>query len=226
MTGQLFLPLPPGQMNQPIKGSSGWIKSDRFTINAKAEGPASLEMMRGPMMQALLEDRFKLKIHREKREVHVYQLAVAKGGPNLQAAKKGSCLALDAVKGAAPSRAPGQLTPTVICGGLSRSNAGGLDVKSVTLPELCVLLSMAADRDVVDTTGIAGAFDLHLDLSFADFHSGRPPAESSDPAAPPIASEPAGTVTGALRKLGLRLQPAKITIEALVIDRVDKPTDN
>ncbi len=148
MTGQLDLPMPAGQMFQPIKGSSGWIKSEHFTINAKAERPASLEVMRGPMMQALLEDRFKLKIHREKKEVHGYRLMVAKGGPKLQDAKKEGCLALDPVKGPPPPRAPGQLTPTVICGGLTRSSAGGLDVKGTTLPELCVLLSRAVDNDV------------------------------------------------------------------------------
>jgi beta-lactamase regulating signal transducer with metallopeptidase domain len=52
---------------QEIKGSPGWLTSERYTVDATAEGPARQELMRGPMMQALLEDRFKLRIHREEQ---------------------------------------------------------------------------------------------------------------------------------------------------------------
>jgi uncharacterized protein (TIGR03435 family) len=74
-----------------IEGGPAWINSDRYEINAKAEGDASPEMMMGPMMQGLLEDRFKLKVHRESREVQVYALTVAKGGLKLKPFQEGSC---------------------------------------------------------------------------------------------------------------------------------------
>ncbi len=50
-------------MNQDIAGEPGWAQSDRYTIDAKPETPQTIGMMRGPMLQTLLEERFKLKIH-------------------------------------------------------------------------------------------------------------------------------------------------------------------
>ena len=68
---------------EALTGGPGWIRNDRYDIEAKPEGTPSREMMSGPMMQALLEDRFKLKIHREVKEVPVYDLVIAKGGPKV-----------------------------------------------------------------------------------------------------------------------------------------------
>jgi uncharacterized protein (TIGR03435 family) len=80
----------------PIEGAPSWLNSERYTIAAKAESPQGRAMMFGPMMQKLLEERFKLKIRREIREVPVYNLTIAKGGPRyLNASKPGSCVALD-----------------------------------------------------------------------------------------------------------------------------------
>lgn len=69
--------------NTVIEGLPQWGETERFTISAEAPGDASFEMMNGPMMQSLLEDRFKLKIYIGSREVNVYDLVVAKGGPKL-----------------------------------------------------------------------------------------------------------------------------------------------
>jgi uncharacterized protein (TIGR03435 family) len=77
---------PPGR-HVPISGGPPWIDSGRYSIDAKAEGIPGQNVMRGPMLQALLEDRFQLKIHRETREVPVYALTVAKGGLKLQIAQ-------------------------------------------------------------------------------------------------------------------------------------------
>ena len=98
----------PGRMT-PIEGGPSWVDSDRYQITAKAEGTPGQEMMRGPMLQALLQDRFKLKIRRESREVPVYNLTVAKNGPKLQPSAAGSCVALEAfdfTKEPAPGQGP------------------------------------------------------------------------------------------------------------------------
>jgi uncharacterized protein (TIGR03435 family) len=212
--------------SQKITGSHGWIGSDRFTINAKAEGPAILEMMRGPMMRAVLEDRFKLKVHRETREFPIYELTVAKERPSLRLAKEGGCIFQDPATGP-PRRTPGQLTPPIICGGYSRSSDGsGLDVHGVSLSDLCRLFTVTLNRDVIDKTTIAGVFDIHLDLTFADILSGggrRDTADGSTEAAP---NDPAGSIAAALRKFGLKLEPAKMRAEFLVIDHAEKPTEN
>ena len=80
-----------------IEGGPAWINSDRYEIVAKAEVDAShadqptQAMMNGPMMQAVLEDRFKLKIHRATREAPVYALTVSRSGPKLQPFVEGTC---------------------------------------------------------------------------------------------------------------------------------------
>lgn len=69
---------------EPIVGGPTWLDSGRYSIHAKAATPAGRQMVMGPMLQALLEERFKLQVHREVREVPVFELTVAKGGPKLQ----------------------------------------------------------------------------------------------------------------------------------------------
>ena len=75
----------------PIEGGPGWVASERYTINAKAEDNANAYVMQGPLLQTLLENRFKLKIHRETREIPIYELVVAKGGPKLKPFREGIC---------------------------------------------------------------------------------------------------------------------------------------
>src|SRR5580658_7636377 len=101
-----------GRLNQvdgsaPISGGPSWINSERYDINAKADGNASPEMMLGPMMQALLEDRFKLKMRRETREVSVYDLTVAKNGPKLKPSKEGICDVTKLPGPPSPGQVPG-----------------------------------------------------------------------------------------------------------------------
>ena len=79
----------------PLDSAPAWVNSARYSIDAKAEGPESGAVMRGPMMQTLLEDRFQLKVHRETKEVPAYIMTVAKGGPKLQRTIDGSCNSVD-----------------------------------------------------------------------------------------------------------------------------------
>src|SRR5580658_4715292 len=101
-----------GRLNQvdgsaPISGGPSWINSERYDVNAKGEGNADPEMMLGPMMQALLEDRFKLKMRRETREVSVYDLTVAKNGPKLKPSKEGICDVTKLPGPPSPGQVPG-----------------------------------------------------------------------------------------------------------------------
>lgn len=75
----------------PIEGGPDWIHSEWFAIDAKSDGHPSVLMMLGPMMQAILEDRFKLKIHRETRRGPVYELVLGKSAPKLKPLQDGSC---------------------------------------------------------------------------------------------------------------------------------------
>jgi uncharacterized protein (TIGR03435 family) len=222
-------PVSSRQFGQPIKGSPAWLNADRFTIDAKAEGPESMAMMRGPMMQSLLEERFKLKIHRENREVPVYELTLAQGGPKLQTARAGSCISLDRWQPASlPSREHPTPASAVGCG-LPSPSPSGLDFNGTTIASLCrQLLSGWSDRDVIDKTGLAGMFDFHFDID-----SMEPPDDATpEPGAPGLprhANNNAAMFAAVVRelpKLGLKLMPAKGVGEYLVIDHVERPSGN
>ena len=72
-----------------IVGGPGWSNAERYDITAKANGEPSQAQMRGPMLQALLEDRFKLRLHREAKEVPIYALTLSKNGAKLERSKEG-----------------------------------------------------------------------------------------------------------------------------------------
>ncbi len=82
----------------PIEGGPAWIHSEQYQIEAKTESTQSPITMRGVMLQTLLEDRFRLKIHRETREAPIYALRVAKGGLRMQRFKEGTCTPIDLVQ--------------------------------------------------------------------------------------------------------------------------------
>jgi uncharacterized protein (TIGR03435 family) len=210
LTRTLVLPMSPAMMYAPVQGSTGWMKSEHYIIAARADRPASVEMMRGPMMQRVLEERFRLRLRRDRNEVKVFDLVVAKGAnPKLQEAKLGTCYALQPDKGPPTGAQP-------ICGGFRRALRGGIDIGSVTMGELCMLLSTNAGRDVIDKTGIVGVFDLHLDVSLDQLRF----VGTDDPA------EGAAALVSALKKIGLALQPGKVLFESLTIEHVERPTEN
>jgi len=207
----------------PIEGGPSWIDSDRYDIDAKADDAPGREMMSGPMMQALLEDRFKLKMRREIRTVPVYELTAAKGGPKLQAAQEGKCINFD-VNHPPPRPTPGQ--PRLpLCGSIGAPYTYG-----TTMARLCLQLSIEFDRDVIDKTGIAGVFDIPFEWSPVEVSSGVP-VDGGNPPVSATQSDAAESVRLAdgqrsLAKVGLVLARAKGTGEFLVIDHVEKPSGN
>jgi uncharacterized protein (TIGR03435 family) len=219
-TGQANAPVSPGAFQMPISGGPSWIDSDRYRIDAKAAERVNVEMMKGPMMQALLEDRFKLKLHREAKQVNVFELTAAKGGLKLQPAKEGGCVLFDR-NNPPPDPPPGEPGP-VLCGFMRRSANSGFDIPGVTMADLCRQLSSYVDRDIVDKTGLKGVFDVHLDLAPADL--GYPDAVP-DPSSPFTLGD-GGAISSAIQKLGLQMRSAKESAQFLVIDHVERPSEN
>jgi uncharacterized protein (TIGR03435 family) len=230
MRGSWVNPLTARQRSQPIKGSAGWIKSERFTIDAKANGPASTEMMQGPMMQAVLKDRFRLAVHQETKDTPVYYLTIGRGGPRFPSSKEESCTVLDPAKAPPAPLKAGQPAPAPLCGGVRRSKDGGVDLYGVPMGHLCLFLSDAMDRDVVDRTGLSGTFDIHLEVPIEQMIPfavrGGIESQPSDAAAVLSASDPTGSIPTAVRKIGLQLQAGKKLTEFVVIDHVEMPTAN
>ena len=173
------------------------------------------------MMQALLEDRFKLKLHRENREIPVYELTVDKGGPKgLKTTQDGSCMVIGHDD---PPPGPGEPFPR-LCGGFV-----GDDLNGSTMANLCRQFSVLTDRDVIDKTGITGVFDFHLESLWENSAPADRAAGSNNPPGPPIRPDPADVFVAArtaLKKFGLKLEPAKGLGEFLVVDRVEKPSEN
>jgi uncharacterized protein (TIGR03435 family) len=224
-----YLMFPDGRINPapfflvPISGGPGWLDSDRFMIDAKAEGPASEAMMAGPMLQDLLETRFGLRIHRTSREMPAYELTVARDGPKLKATREESCVPFDRAQPPTVPR-PGQ---QALCGTITPDANGGMVAYGITLEGLCRRLSGALGQVVMDKTGLTGAFDAHLDLSPGDLAPRRPGLQAqTDQTAPPPLSDPVIEIRAAMQKLGLQLRPTKASGEAIIVDHVEKPSDN
>lgn len=217
----------------PLEGGPGWIDSERYRITAKADGTPGQDMMHGPMLQALLEDRFKLKVHRESREVPAYALTVAKNGPKFQAFQEGSCVILDFSK--PPALPPPGEKPTPICGFSLRRRKGtsvSWEVHGATLDDLATALGGDLDRIVINKTGMAGKFDFHMEFAPDETTAGLNNLRvgGGEPAFPlPTASDPPGgpsIFTAIQEQLGLKLESAKGPREFVVIDSVMKPTEN
>ena len=176
-------------------------------------------MMLGPMMQAILEDRFKLRIHRETRQGPVYELALGKGSPKLKPFRDGSCTPV----------LVGRPLPPLDSGQHYCRNVVGpraVDFEGGTLSMLAGLLGLIVDRPVIDKTGITNYIQIQLKFSSDDSAAPRPaPADPGSPAA--VSSPDAPGIFQAIQEqLGLRLVPAKGPVNVLLIDHIERPSKN
>jgi uncharacterized protein (TIGR03435 family) len=168
------------------------------------------------MLQALLEDRFKLALHRETKQLSVYELTLANNDGKLQPSKNDNCApySVDSPPPTAP--VPG----TIFCGfprlassGLNRTLNGA----AISIAALAGNLSRGQlHRPIIDKTGLSGRFDVHLEWA-ADPPSGIADTDASN--GPSI-------FTALREQLGLKLQSTKGPVEVLVVDHVEKPSSN
>jgi uncharacterized protein (TIGR03435 family) len=166
------------------------------------EGQPNVQQMRILIRDALVE-RFGLKFHTEQRELLVYALSVAKGGPKLT------------VTTDKPS------TP----GNFLFRGLGRLNVTNSTMKDFCHGMQEAVmDRPVVDQTGLTERYDFNLnwtpDQSQFAAMGARVPPPSDDPNAPP------SLYTALQEQLGLKLESTKANTDVMVIDHIDKPSAN
>ena len=203
----------------PIGGGPDWIHSERFEIDAKSDGQPSIQMMQGPMMQAILEDRFQLKIHRETRQGPVYELVSGKGSPKLKPLQDGSCTPAF-VGRTLPALSSGQHYCRNMVSPRSVEFEGG------TLSMFAGLLNLILDRPVIDKTGIMNYFEIHLRFSPDDLAAPRP--ATADPGAPADGAAPdaPGIFQAIQEQLSLKLVPAKGPVDMLVIDHIERPSEN
>jgi uncharacterized protein (TIGR03435 family) len=216
-------------------GAPDWIETTRYDITAKAEGdlpppdPTGPPSTRMQMLQSLLEDRFKLKVHREVREQPIYALVAGQSSGRL-----GRNLTRSGVDCQAPAdanRRGGSPTPPFKpgerpqCGmhmGFGQITAGA---RPMTL--LASALSQVVQRSVVDRTGLAGAFDFDVRWT-PDTLPRRPPGTPADQPfrMNGVEIDPNGPsiFTALQEQLGLKLESTRGPVEVLVIDHIERPT--
>jgi uncharacterized protein (TIGR03435 family) len=211
-----------------------WIIDTRFDITAQAkeEFPLTPPDVVGPahlMMQRLLADRFKLVVHIEKREMPIYALTLARNdrklGPRLTEAGR-DCEALMAAMMKPP--APGEKPPTSpqlpsgapACG-LQMHFGGRLWAGGTSMEQLARHLSNWLGRITVDRTGLTGGFDFEVGFAV---EPSMLPAGVEQP--PPLAPDQPPLVTALAEQLGVKLQAERAPVEVLVIDRLERPTEN
>ena len=213
--GRTNFTLPP-----PIHGGPSWINTERYTIKAGSESPANRAMMNGPMLQTLLEERFQLKLHHERRQAPVFALSSTKKTARLKPFQAGSCTPVDFAQNPPP---PGPGQPPFCQDRIQSKGANrrAVHAPAATLSGLADLLGVVLGRPVIDRTGIPGKFDFDLEFAIDQSTPGfvADDASSSSDAGPSI-------FTAIQDELGLKLESTKGPVEFLVIDRVRMPSEN
>jgi uncharacterized protein (TIGR03435 family) len=198
-----------------IIGGPPWISSERFDVMAKYDDSVAAQIsklpanqQRGPyrtMVEHLLADRFKLRIHRETRELPSYTLVLANSGAKLK---------LGVIESNLPDNVPQSRIAVPGSGSLAGHNA--------SLEMLTKVLSAQSEiggRSVVDKTGLSGSYDFTLKWS-PDATNGAPSAAAE------IQKDLPSLFTALQEQLGLRLTSGKSPLEVIVVDSAEPPSEN
>jgi uncharacterized protein (TIGR03435 family) len=199
-----------------IVGGPAWIRTDKYEINAKAEGePPRAQVLL--MVQQLLVDRFKLRTHMERRPVDTYALVKARADGRLGPGLRPNPVDCKAVLAANGGRivSPPPSGPRPPCSMRSGMSANGLAQLSATLNVggLIAAFQSWMDRIVIDRTGLEGNYDIDLEFDFAT----RNAPDGNGSVGPSI-------FTALQDQLGLKLEPRREEMDVLVIDSVERPT--
>ena len=223
-----------------IIGGPDWLGTQGYDIDATLAGTPSPEQRR-MMMKTLLRDRFKLTFHTEKRDLPLYALIVQRSdgrlGPGLKRIPDDDCPPPGSNRGARaggpppPASSPFDPNAAAACGsivfGPGRLLAHGvpIDMLARTLGTMPAITSF--NRPVTNLTKLEGFYDF--DFRFMpEFGRGGPPPPGSPAAAPNAITpgdEPA-LFTALQEQLGLKLNPQRATLDVLVIDAIERPTEN
>ena len=219
------LPNQPGLLRgNQIDGYPGWLSNELYDVVAKVD-PADLAEWQKPqirqtmlpaMLQAMLAERCKVAAHYANKNMSVYDLVIAKGGPKFKQAET-----VDTAELRRKHPAGGIMRGS---GAMTEDGPERTQFYAIPMSLLAnTILSRLADRPVIDKTGLAGYYDIALPSSAL---KPPPPApvtsQTLDVPSPPLQS----IFTALPRALGLRLDPAKGRVQILVIDHVERPSGN
>ncbi len=222
-----------------VRGGPSWARSDKYTIDAVGDGSVDAEILRGPMLLALLERRLMLKAHVESEQISGFALVIPKGGLKVKPMEEGGCIKRDPSAGPQPPPPAGELQRRMAavrrgekppCGLMSGND--GPNVVAVgggaRLGGLSGMLALYLGIQVDDKTGLKDTDLFNFILEFGPDEStpGRPgqprPADDS-----PSDIPPGPTIFAAMeQQLGLKLESIKVPREFIVIDRLERPVPN
>jgi uncharacterized protein (TIGR03435 family) len=182
-----------------------WFATDKFDLDGvpDIDGRPNLNQMK-LLVQSALVERFKLTFHMDKKEMAVFALSVAKGGPKLTETTH---------------------QPNEPVNFIFRGRLGDLAVTNATIKDFCDGMQGAVmDKPVIDQTGLKARYDFTLkwtpDDSQFSAMGGAPAPPADDANAPPVLS------TALQEQLGLKIDPVRAPADVFVIDHVEKPSAN
>ncbi len=194
-----------------------WLDSERYDVIVKVP-PGTTGDQFQVMLQNLLAERFRLKVHHESREFPAYDLTVAKGGPKLKDTGRigpGSQTTVTLDRSGFPQLdKPGMFTTNTFDS--SGAQVARLTAKAQPVSKLVVILRNALKAPVQDKTGLTGLYDFKLEYAPKGPIATLPPGNA---AAPEIGGP---GITYAIRSLGLALERTKTTLDVLVVDHAEK----
>jgi len=207
-----------------VVGGPAWLYSERYDIEAKADGNPNSDESR-LMLQSLLADRFHLAIHRETRELPMYVLLTAKKGARPSAglvrAKEGDCTPSQDVP--PPPLEAGKPAYCRVTEQLGRRDKGAPSMQlrgyGVTVNMLARHLASIVNQQVEDDTGIVGNYDMSMEYAPYNDTDSDLLTPKPDTGVPPL-------FTALQEQLGLKLEFRKGPVEVLVIDHAERPSDN
>ena len=211
------------KMEGLISGLPGWADSARFDVEAKMDEDTLAMLKKLPneeraaeqrlMMQALLADRFQLRVHSVSKQLPIYDLVVAKGGFKLKDADPKNDYT-NGIKG----------PDGVSHGGMMSFDGRHLKAQAIPIPGLANMLSRNLQREVVDKTGLTGKYDFTLTWAPEENEMAAPPGGKQDMAV----SAPSGPsiFTALQEQLGLKLDSTKGPVDTIVVDHVEMPSEN
>lgn len=194
----------------------------RYDIDAKVSetdlprwrDPAEQPAMMRAMLQGMLADRFKAATHRETREIPIYELTVGRKSPKLKPSQGAT---LDEIRQKYPDAQ--LLSGSVIAA--SGPNPGQQMFFGVTMQELCALLENLAGRPIHDKTGLTGKYDVTYQIEV------RPPSQENGAPAPVPPDFFNSQISSIVQdQLGLQIKATKGPVEVLVVDHVERPSEN
>jgi uncharacterized protein (TIGR03435 family) len=220
-----------GVKESQISGGPGWIDSEHYDIEAKPDdafADAQRKLSRDEriaqdrlMLQGMLADRFKLTLHHDTKEMEVYALVVAKNGPKLHEA---AVPPADAAPPELPK--PGGPLPK---GGIWMTGRGDLNVTGAGIAQFANVLSMQLGRIVLDKTELKGNYEFTLKWTPDEGQGGMFGGPGGGPpggAAPPPDVSGPSIFTALQEQLGLKLESQKGPVDTIVIEHVERPSEN